>query len=313
MSGEQQGLRSRYLGAVLGAAVCDALGAPVEFKAPGSFPLVTDFQAGGTWGLPAGSWTDDTSMLLCLAESLIERKGFDPIDQLQRYRRWWREGHLSSIGRCFDIGAGTAAALREFERTGAAECGRPGSAGCGSLMRLCPIPLAFRQMPEQAIHFAVRSSLTTHAAPEATHGARYLAALILGALEGVSKAELLAPHFTPVPRVWDSGPLHPKIAEIAAGSFREKQPPAVRASGYCVSLLEAALWAFHSTETFEAGAVAAVSLGDDADSVACVYGQLAGAFYGVAAIPQRWLDGLVKRDLVEEFASRLFELPSKLR
>ena len=305
-------LKDRYLGAVLGAAVCDALGAPVEFKAPGTFPRVTDFQEGGTWGLPAGCWTDDTSMLLCLAESLIECRGFDPIDQLQRYTRWWREGHLSSIGRCFDIGAGTAAALREFERTGAAECGRPGSGGNGGLMRLLPVPLAFRQVPEQAIHLAGRSSLTTHAAPEATDAARYFAALILGALEGVSKEELLAPHFSPVPRVWEMGPLHPKIAEIAAGSFREKQPPAIRASGYCVPSLEAALWAFHSTESFEDGAIAAVNLGEDADSVACCYGEVAGAFYGVGAIPQRWLDGLVKPSLVSKFAVQLFRLSTAL-
>ena len=73
---------------------------------------------GGPFGLAPGEWTDDTSMALCLAESLVERGGFDPRDQMERYVRWWRDGHLSSNGRCFDIGVTVSSALRRFEETG---------------------------------------------------------------------------------------------------------------------------------------------------------------------------------------------------
>jgi ADP-ribosylglycohydrolase len=105
--------------------------------------------------------------------------------------------------------------------------------------------------------------------------------------------------------VWDDGPLCPEIDAIAAGSFKEKSPPAIRGKGYVVDCLEAALWAFHTTNSFEAGALAAVNLGDDADTTGAVYGQLAGAFYGASGIPDRWLEKLAMRDLIEEYAARL--------
>jgi ADP-ribosyl-[dinitrogen reductase] hydrolase len=92
---------------MLGLAVCDALGTTLEFKAPGSFTPITDIMGGGPFGLKPGQWTDDTSMALCLAESLIEKRGFDPVDELERYVRWYRDGHLSSTGVCFDIGHAT--------------------------------------------------------------------------------------------------------------------------------------------------------------------------------------------------------------
>lgn len=109
---------ARFRGALLGLAVGDALGTTVEFCAPGTFPPLTDIVGGGPFHLKPGQWTDDTSMALCLAESLIECRGFDPADQMRRYLRWWREGTLSATGYCFDIGRTTSRALATFERTG---------------------------------------------------------------------------------------------------------------------------------------------------------------------------------------------------
>ena len=108
----------RITGSLIGLAVGDALGAAVEFQRPGTFPPVTDFRRGGPHDLEAGTWTDDTSLALCLAESLVERRGFDPRDQLDRYLSWYRSGHLSATGHCFDIGGTTRAALHTYERTG---------------------------------------------------------------------------------------------------------------------------------------------------------------------------------------------------
>src|SRR5512147_1292327 len=93
-------LLDRYRGCLLGLAVGDALGTTLEFKSPGTFTPITDMIGGGPFGLKPGEWTDDTSLALCLAESLIERPAFDPIDQLERYVRWWRDGYLSSNGVC---------------------------------------------------------------------------------------------------------------------------------------------------------------------------------------------------------------------
>ena len=110
-------LRNRYHGTLLGLATGDALGTTLEFRRPATFAPIDDIVGGGPFHLAPGKWTDDTSMALCLAESLIGRRGFDPLDQLERYVRWWRDGHLSSNGRCFDIGTTVRTALARFERT----------------------------------------------------------------------------------------------------------------------------------------------------------------------------------------------------
>src|SRR5262245_37765321 len=173
--------RARYRGALLGLAAGDAVGTTVEFEQPGSFAPVTDMVGGGPFDLRPGEWTDDTSMALCLAESLIARGGFDPVDQLARYVRWYREGHLSSTGSCFDIGNATAAALHRFERTGDPYCGSadPHSAGNGSLMRLAPAPLAYAGDPVAAIERAGESSRTTHGTATAVDACRYFGALLV--------------------------------------------------------------------------------------------------------------------------------------
>ena len=134
-------LIDRYLGAMLGLAAGDALGTTLEFKPPGSFDPIDDMIGGGPFDLEPGQWTDDTSMALCLAESLIERRAFDPVDQLERYTRWYRTGHLSSNGRCFDIGNTVRDALDRFSRTRQPFCGStsPRAAGNGSIMRLAPV------------------------------------------------------------------------------------------------------------------------------------------------------------------------------
>ncbi|HEY8599167.1 MAG TPA: ADP-ribosylglycohydrolase family protein, partial [Thermomicrobiales bacterium] len=264
------GQGARYRGALLGLAAGDAVGTTVEFTTPGMFAPVTEMVGGGPFRLKAGQWTDDTSMALCLAESLIERRGFDPLDQLARYTRWYREGHLSSTGDYFDIGGATATALNRFARTGEPYCGStaPRSAGNGSIMRLAPVPLAFAADPRAAIRLAGESSRTTHAAPTTIDGCRYLGALLVGAINGVPKAELLAPGYSPVPGYWAEEPLCPEIGAVAAGSFREKEPPAIRGSGYVVASLEAALWAFARSDSFAAGCLLAVNLGEDADTTA---------------------------------------------
>jgi len=299
----------RYLGSMLGLAVGDAVGAQVEFMRPGDFEPVVDMVGGGAFGLPAGAFTDDTSMALCLAQSLVERGGFDPVDQLERYLRWLREGYMSSIGRAFDVGGTCADAIMRFEATRKPYCGStdPNRAGNGSIMRLAPVPLFFARDPHVAVEMSAASSRTTHGARNAVDGCRYLGALIVGAVGGASKEQLLSPRYTPAPGLWERAPLADAIREVADGSFVTKNPPEIRGTGYVVDSLEAALWAFHRGRSFEDGLMLAVNLGDDADTTAAVYGQLAGAFYGVSAIPQRFRDRLVMRDLIEELAEKLYQ------
>lgn len=303
-------LLSRYQGALLGLAAGDALGTTLEFRPPGSFELIDDMIGGGPFDLAPGQWTDDTAMALCLAESLVECAGFDAADQMRRYLRWYREGHLSSTGACFDIGATVGAALRRFERDGNPFAGEthPRFGGNGSLMRMAPVPLAFAQDPARAIRLAGQMSRTTHAAPEPVDACRYYAGLLLGALRGDTKEWLLAPSYSPVPGLWGREPLCPRIDQIAAGSFKSKSPPEIRGTGYVVDALEAALWAFAWTDDFETGALAAVNLGDDADTTGAIFGQLAGAHYGVDGIPERWRAVLALGDRILGLAAGLLSL-----
>ena len=302
--------KERARGALLGLAVGDALGTTLEFKRPGSFDPLTDMVGGGPFALEPGEWTDDTSMALCLAESLVERGGFDAVDQMERYVRWFRHGHFSVTGECFDIGITTRRALTRFEDTSEPFSGSTdaNTAGNGSIMRLAPVPVAYAHDPATAIHLAGESSRTTHGAPNCVAACRYLAALIVGALQGVDKSTLLSARYSPVSGAWSERSLTPAIDAVAAGSFKDKRPPEIRGSGYVVESLEAALWAFHATDSFEEGALAAVNLGDDADTTGAVYGQVAGAYYGVAGIPTDWLELLAMRSGIERLADGLLAL-----
>ena len=297
----------RHRGALLGLAVGDALGTPLEGLPSGWFEPVEEMVGGGFHGIEPGQWTDDTSMALCLAESLIERGTFDPADQLERYRRWYREGHLSSKNYCFGIGGTTRESIERFEKTGEPYCGSadPNKAGNGSIMRLAPVPLFFAQSPREAVGRSADSSRTTHGALNALDACRYFGALIAGAVNGANKDELLSERYSPVPALWDEQPLAPEIDEVAAGSFKRRRPPEIRGTGYVVRSLEAALWAFYNGGSFEEGCLLAVNLGDDTDTTGAVYGQLAGAFYGEGGIPESWLARLSHRSLIEEYAGRL--------
>jgi ADP-ribosyl-[dinitrogen reductase] hydrolase len=300
-------IQERFRGCLVGLAIGDALGTSIEFSHPGSFMPLTDMLGGGPFHLLPGQWTDDTSMALCLAESLVECQGFDPVDQLKRYVLWSQEGHLSSNGRCFDIGGTVLQALRRFLQTGEPFCGSidPFTAGNGSLMRLAPIPMFFADQPVQAIEKSALSSRTTHAAPAAVDACRYMGALIYGALAGEAKENLLSPRYALVPGYWDTSPLIDEIDEIARGSFKHRQPPEIKGSGYVVKSLEAALWAFYRSESYREGCLKAANLGDDADTTAAIYGQLAGAYYGLGDIPLAWRKKLAFYELIVGFADRL--------
>jgi ADP-ribosylglycohydrolase len=227
---------------------------------------------------------------------------------MRRYVRWWREGHWSSTGRCFDIGNTVRSALARFEQTGEPFAGStdPHTAGNGSIMRLAPVPMRHATSPFAAVQRSAESSRTTHGAREAVDACRYLAGLLVGALHGASKDELLSPRYSPVAGLWDGDALAPRIDAIASGSFREREPPDIRGTGYVVQSLEAALWAFARGGDFREGALLAANLGDDADTTAAVFGQLAGAFYGVGGIPAEWRRRLARGDEIERLADRLW-------
>jgi ADP-ribosyl-[dinitrogen reductase] hydrolase len=258
---------------------------------------------GGPFDLRPGQWTDDTSMALCLAESLIECRGFDPLDQMRRYLKWYETGYMSSVGRCFDIGATVYAALMRFQQTGNPFAGPtdPHSAGNGCIMRLAPVPMFYCNNLVLAEHYSAESARTTHGAPECIDAARLFGRILVRALQGYSKTDVL---------LADSHSFHasPAIVALAQGSYTNKTENEIRGSGYVVQSLEAALWCFFQTASFRDAVLAAANLGDDADTTAAVCGQLAGAFYGWSSIPQSWREQLFMHEQICDLADTLYRL-----
>lgn len=292
--------KDRFRGCLLGLAVGDAIGTTVEFRPRGSFRPLTDMVGGGPFGLRPGQWTDDTSMALCLATSLVELGRFDAHDQMERYCRWYETGYLSSTGTCFDIGATTASALRRYRQTGEPYAGTRDSytAGNGCIMRLAPIPMFFFPDMEAAERFAAESSRTTHGAPECLDACRLLARILCRALLGRPKEEVVLGDR-------ESFAGAEKIVALARGTYWEKPEAHIRGSGYVVESLEAALWCFVHTDTFKEAVLKAANLGDDADTTAAVCGQVAGAYYGQSGIPEAWLEKLSRRQEISDLADRL--------
>ncbi|CAI6075529.1 ADP-ribosylarginine hydrolase Tri1 [Paenibacillus sp. JJ-100] len=300
--------QDRFDGCLIGLAVGDALGTTVEFSSPGTFEPVTDMVGGGVFGLKAGEWTDDTSMALCLAESLVRQQRFDPDDQMRRYTNWYRVGYMSSTGDCFDIGGATRSALERFVRTGDPYSGStdPMAAGNGSIMRLAPIAMAYANEPAEAIRYAGLSSRTTHAATESVEACEVLAAVLVAGFHGADKATMLSPETMKRWRSSAGASFSPAIEEVVMGSYHRKEPPEIQGSGYVVRSLEAALWAFAKSSSFSDGALLAVNLGDDADTTGAVYGQMAGAYYGRSGIPSHWQDRLAMRDTFDHLNEALW-------
>ncbi|NNJ25446.1 ADP-ribosylglycohydrolase family protein [Alienimonas chondri] len=298
-SAPQNAAADRFRGCLLGLAVGDAVGTTVEFKPRGSFEPVTDMTGGGPFGLEPGQWTDDTSMALCLADSLLACGGMDPKDQLDRYLRWSEQGERSSNGRCFDIGNTVGDALLRYQNTGDPAAGSTAwdSAGNGSIMRLAPVPMWFFPDEAAAVRAAGESSRTTHGAEECVDACRLLGLILCRALAGASKQDVLAD----APDVVAA----PAIRQIAAGCYFEKAEDQIQGSGYVVESLEAALWCFHQTDSYEAAILKAANLGRDADTTAAICGQVAGAYYGESGIPAAWRERITLGDEIAVLADRL--------
>ncbi|KAI9773231.1 MAG: hypothetical protein M1839_002193 [Geoglossum umbratile] len=327
-------LGDRIRGSIFGLAITDALGSPVEFKKRGTFEPVTGFRYAGTFGMPAGTWTDDTSMSLCLAQSLIDTRGtFTPQNVLRNFIRWYSEGYLSAADYCFDIGNGTRTALGIWERWFKVGGGYLGDSegdvkghekgleeikivlsgenccGNGSLMRASPIPLVYsHSLPTVHAH-ATTSSNLTHPHPANADACLAYSTLIARALRGAPKADLAR----------ELGSWEFKTKDLkkrfegmkTVGDWEGRAEAGIKSTGWVVDTLEASCWAFFSTGSFEEGALKVVNLGDDADTVGAIYGALAGAYYGVNAIPKAWMEGLVKKEVVGAIANGLVELAEK--
>jgi ADP-ribosyl-[dinitrogen reductase] hydrolase len=302
-------LRDRYHGLLCGLAVGDACGQAATHRRPGTFAPLGDMIGGGPYDLPRGAWGDKTAMALGLAESLVETGRSDPADQLARYLRWQRDGHLAATGQCVGISAETARALAQAQWTGQPMAGShdPSRPGKEPLARVAPAVAMFLAEPELALEAAVDAARITHQAPVTLDAVRYLAGLVAGALQGAPKSELLRPMFSPVEGYWQRHRLKPEVAAVARGSWVEKAPARIFGGGQAPEALEAALWCLQRARGYRDAVLAAANLGGDADTTAAITGQLAGACHGAAGIPEAWRASLALRAEVLALADGLLE------
>jgi ADP-ribosyl-[dinitrogen reductase] hydrolase len=276
-----RGLRERFQGALLGLAVGDAVAAPTQYRKPGRFTPVGDMIGGGPFDLPRGAWSDDTAMALCLAESLLEREGFDAIDQVARYRRWQQDGYLSATGQCVGITAGTARALAlaRWRRQPFSGSHDPQSQDPETLSRVAPVAMYFFARGSSTGEQSAAAARTTCQAPRVLAACSALGEALRSALAG-----------------------EPKAAVVALG-MREADPgsPSDTAPG----ALAVAVDIFGRTHNFRDAVLTAANLGGSSDVVGSVTGALAGAHYTASAIPTLWRNSLMKKQLIEGCADKL--------
>jgi ADP-ribosyl-[dinitrogen reductase] hydrolase len=297
---------NRMKGCFYGCAIGDSFGAPLEFHDRDEIPLVTEMIPAEHWKLPAGSWTDDTSLMLCLGASIAARGGLDAGSELTHYMEWFSNGYLAVNGVAFDMGRTITCALADYETDGClvAHTTTAGFCGNGSLMRLAPVPIfvAGRGLDyDDAWRYGYESSKTTHAHPLCCESCGLYSVLIVGALRGESKPALRRRLAGLASKVTDA-----RLVALCSGDFVGKPRDEICSSGFVLYTLEAALWAFFNTETFFDGAVLAVNLAHDADTVGAVYGTLAGAYYGYSEIPTKWISALQGRHMLDGVWDDLF-------
>ena len=302
---------TKYIGSLIGLAVGDALGAPVEFLPRDTFERIEYYRSGGKFNVAPGEYTDDTAMALCLAQSLIDCRGCDQKDQLNKYLRWFEKGYMSATGRSIGCGKTVLRALQRFQLKDCAECGNSRlrrGAGNGSLMRIAPVALYYADAPETAMKMAEKSSYTTHGLKICADACRLYTGLIIGALQGRKKKELLREDYFEILCAFDEKYRYDdEIRTVMQGSYRSKSRNEIKSGGYVVDTLEAALWAFYRTDSFDEGLLLAVNLGFDADTVGAVYGQLAGAYYDYDGIDKKFLEGILGRERIVAIALQLYK------
>lgn len=293
-------------GCLLGLAIGDALGAVAEFRQRGSY-YIERYESGGTHNLKAGQYTDDTSLALCIAQSLIERKGFNAKDIMDKFVRWHEEGYMSSTGECFDIGRTTYLALDNYKLTGNPYSGSRDitASGNGGIMRLAPIPIFYYPNLEATLFFAQESSEITHASEKCLSSAKVLANILYNCFSGAQKVDTIEMKF-------NIATLDSEVRSMLS-NFWEKKQSEIGSTGYVVSTLEAALWCFFHSDSFKEGLILAVNLGGDTDTIGAVYGQIAGAYYGLQGIDSYYIENLQDHEKIEQLVEELIQTSKKAK
>lgn len=310
--------KNTYLWVMIWWAVGDALWSATEFLQPWQFTFLNEMQWSRKFMTKAGERTDDTAMTLCLAQSLIDCKWFDIIDQLDKYLNRSKTGYMSSSWKCIWIGQQTLEQLYKYklykewkadEKPREQDLSWKRKDWNGSLMRIWPIALAYIDNPSLAIYYGWESCKTTHNSRVCIDACKYFVWLLCGSMLWASKAELLEPYYSP-DEPWEIDKLSPELIPIIEGEYKNKSHLTILWGKYwyIIESLEIALWAFYHYDTFEEWLATIVNLGNDADTNWCIYWFLAWAYYWYDNIPKRWSEKIAKFDLIQSVALQLYDL-----
>lgn len=271
--------RNKAKGMLWGLIVGDAFGSPIQFSSKDGHPWITEMVECPVFNLPAGYWTDDGSMAMCIMDSYVRKGVYDLKDIGDTFVKWFMDGYLSSMdGRSFDVGGATADACQNIAVRRRYVNGHEESQGNGSIMRFAPSYLLAQKEGDP--------TKVLHAISDLTHSSNKVREVV------DRLAKVLDEHMAGV-----------RTAEVSPYKTRGE----VNNSGWAVSTLDAALWAFNTTESFEEGLVAAVNLGGDSDTIGAVFGQIAGAYYGFDAIPDRWVKAVKTWEKVDALIARFLD------
>ena len=316
-------MKQKIYNTLYGAIVADALGVPVEFlprEALMKKPVKT-MTGYGTYNLPKGSWSDDSSMMLCLAESIGRLKTLDYDDIMKNFSAWFNESKFTPDGKLFDIGGSCRKSIMNYlEGVPALECGQRSEFdnGNGSLMRIAPLPLYMFYIcganAGENFDLVHNISSLTHGHSISLIGCDIYTAIMFAILDETPKEDLLK---RALPVVGSYIRNHPEYSDalskydrITHQSFTELPESEIKSSGYVVDTLEAALWCFLTTDNYKDCVLKAVNLGSDTDTVACVAGSIAGLYYG--DIPEDWIEAIRNKKtvdkIIDNFSNTICEL-----
>ena len=297
---------------LLATATADALGVPVEFKPREDLQQnpVTDMREFGTYKQPKGTWSDDTSLMLCLAESIVE--GLDLQKLAQKFIAWRNDNYWTARGWVFDIGIGTRIAIERLEKGTPPELAGGFDEmdnGNGSLMRILPLVLYIKDLDiDQRYEWTKKVSSLTHAHVRSVMACFYYLEFAKKIVEGKDKfqayTELQSEMITHFEKREINTLEIQKFSRLLTEDISNLNETDIHSRGYVIYTLEASIWCILTTSNYKEAVLKAVNLGEDTDTTAAVAGGLAGLIYGIESIPKEWLEVIARKLDIVELANR---------
>ncbi|MDH1881665.1 ADP-ribosylglycohydrolase family protein [Empedobacter falsenii] len=300
---------------LIGSAVGDALGVPVEFKSRQYLQQnpVTDMMGYGTYNMPPGTFSDDSSMMFCLAESLCN--GYNVNDIAEKFQMWMHEGYWTADGEVFDVGISTRKAinrLRVVKNPTEAGSTAESDNGNGSLMRILPLAIFTKDLSiDERCEIVKEVSSITHAHNRSVLACIYYIEFALNVLDSENLEEAYLNTNFWLKLFLEENEIYKNefqyFERILRGKLIDLKEDEIKSTGYVMDSLEASIWCLLHTDSYKNCVLKAVNLGHDTDTIACIAGGIAGIYYDVETIPTNWIEQLARVDDILHLAEQLEE------